>query len=83
MASLKSYLASARSALGNNALAPTWRPRIEFGVLHAEQALVRAQSAAASEALAPSKAATPVTAKAKKTAAVVAESDPEEGADED
>src|SRR4029079_14533185 len=49
MASLESYIASARSALGNKGLAPTWRPRIEFGARHAEQALSKAQSVAASE----------------------------------
>ena len=83
MASLESYLASARSALANNALAPTWRPRIEFGARHAEQALAKAQAAAPPEAMAPPRAATPATAKAKKAAAAVAETDAEHGTDED
>jgi hypothetical protein len=83
MASLESYIASARSALENNALAPTWRPRIEFGARHAEQALARAQSAAAADAITAPRAAAPVTAKVKKTAAAVAESDPDQANDED
>ena len=83
MAALESYLASARSALANNALAPTWRPRIEFGVRHAEQALAKAQSAAAAEAIALPRVAIPAASKAKKTATAVTESDPEEAADED
>ena len=31
LAALESYVASARAALENKTLAPTWRPRIEFG----------------------------------------------------
>jgi hypothetical protein len=68
--SLESYITSARTSLGNNALATTWRPRIEFAVLHAEEALIKAQAAAA---LAESAAAIvpPVAApKAKKAVAV-------------
>jgi hypothetical protein len=82
LASLESYIASARSALGNKGLAPTWRPRIEFGARHAEQALSKAQSVAASEAASPP-AATPVTSKAKKAAAAVAEISSEQEADEE
>ena len=82
-ASLESYLASARSALGNHALAPTWRPRIEFGARHAEQALARAQAAAAPYAIAPARAVPPATSKAKKAAAAVADTDPEQATDED
>ena len=83
IASLESYIASARSALGNNALAPTWRPRIEFGARHAEQALAKAQSAATSDAIAPARAATPAVSKAKKAATVVAEAPSEQEADEE
>jgi len=83
MASLESYLASARSALANNALAPTWRPRIEFGARHAEQALSKAQSAAALEASAPPPAAVPPTSKAKKAAAAVADTSSEPDTDEE
>ena len=83
VASLESYLASARSALGNNALAPTWRPRIEFGARHAEQALVKAQAAAMLEAIAPPRAATPVTSKAKKAAAAVADAQGDPATDEE
>ena len=84
MTALESYLASARSALGNKALAPTWRPRIEFGVRHAEQALSKSQSAAASEANASPPATTPPTSKAKKAAAAVVDTSSEqEEADEE
>jgi hypothetical protein len=82
MASLESYIGSARSALGNNALAPTWRPRIEFGAHHAEQALAKAKAAAASDQVAPPRAALPAASKAKKAAAV-AESEPEQESDEE
>jgi hypothetical protein len=83
MASLESYIASARSALENNALAPTWRPRIEFGAQHAEQALARAKSAAALDAIAPPRTATPAASKAKKAATTVADTDPEQATDEE
>ena len=82
MASLESYIASARSALANNALAPTWRLRIEFGACHAEQALANAKVAAASDRVAPPSAA-PAASKAKKAAAAVAESEPEQESDEE
>jgi hypothetical protein len=81
--SLESYIASARSALGNKGLAPTWRPRIEFGARHAEQALSKAQLAAASDAGAPPPAAAPSTGKAKKAAAAVADTSSEQDSDEE
>ena len=66
---LESYIGSARASLGNKALAPTWRPRVELALLHAEAALARADGiAAAAEAKAERKPATPAP-KAKKTAA--------------
>ena len=80
--SLESYIASARAALGNNALAATWRPRIEFGVGHAEQALTKAQAAAARDAIAPPPAAPVVASKSKKAAAPVADEEAEQTADE-
>jgi len=80
--SLESYIASARAALGNNALAATWRPRIEFGVGHAEQALTKAQAAAARDAMARPPAAPVVVSKSKKAAALVADDDGEQTADE-
>ena len=83
IASLESYIASARSALENNALAPTWRPRIEFGARHAEKALALAQSAATTDAIAPPRTAAPVTSKAKKAAAAVADAQPEQMTDEE
>jgi hypothetical protein len=81
VASLESYIASARAALGNNALASTWRPRIEFGVRHAEQALVKAQAATARDAALPP-AATVVASKSKKAAAPVEDEESEQTADE-
>ncbi len=46
MLELKSYIASAKSSLQNQALASTWRPRIEIGMQHAQEALVRGEAAA-------------------------------------
>src|SRR6267142_6314530 len=73
VASLESYIASARAALGGNALAATWRPRIEFGARHAEQALTKALAAAARDAIAPSHAAPVVVSKSRMAAAPVAD----------
>jgi len=75
--SLESYIASARAALGNNALAATWRPRIEFGVGHAEQALTKAQAAAARDAIALPPAAPGVRSKSRKAAVLVADEEGE------
>ena len=83
VASLESYIASARTALGSHALAATWRPRIEFGARHAEQALIKAQAAAARDALAPSPAAPVVVSKSKKATAPVADEESEQTADEE
>jgi hypothetical protein len=82
VASLESYIASARAALGNNALAATWRPRIEFGARHAEQALTKAQAAAARDAIALPPAAPVVVSKSRKAAAPVADQEAEQTADE-
>jgi hypothetical protein len=82
VAALESYIASARAALGSNALAATWRPRIEFGARHAEQALTRAQAAAARDAIALSHAAPAVVSKSRKAAAPVADEESEQTADE-
>lgn len=84
VASLESYVASARAALGSNALAVTWRPRIEFGARHAEQALTNARTAAARGAIALPPAAPVVMSKSRKAAAPVAdvESESEHLADE-
>lgn len=77
VASLQGYIASARAALGSKALAATWRPRIEFGAAHAEQALTKAQAAAAREAMAPPPAA-PVVSKSRKAAVPVADEESEQ-----
>ncbi len=82
VASLQSYIASARAALGSNALAATWRPRIEFGACHAEQALTKAQAATARDAIALPPAAPAVVSKSKKAAAPVADEESEQTADE-
>jgi hypothetical protein len=82
VASLQSYIASARAALASKALAATWRPRIEFGVGHAEQALTKAQAAAARDAMALSVAAPAIASKARKAAAPVADEESEQTADE-
>jgi hypothetical protein len=83
VASLESYLISARASLGNNALAATWRPRIEFGARHAEQALIKAQAAAAREALIVPPTAPVTASKSKKAAAPVVDEASEQTADED
>jgi hypothetical protein len=82
--SLESYIASARASLGNNALAPTWRPRIEFGARHAEQALTKAQAATARDAIAlppAPPAATVVAPKSRKAATPIADAESEQTAD--
>lgn len=83
VASLQSYIASARAALGSKALAATWRPRIEFGAGHAEQALTKAQAATARDAMAPPLAAPVVVSKSRKAAAPVADEESEHTADEE
>lgn len=83
VASLESYIASARAALGNNALAATWRPRIEFGARHAEQALTKAQAATARDAIALPPATPVVVSKSKKAAAPVADEESEQAAGEE
>lgn len=86
VAALQSYIVSARAALGSKALAATWRPRIEFGAGHAEQALTRAIAAAARAALEPPPAApvaVPKSRKATATAtAAAADEESEPAADE-
>ena len=82
VASLESYIASARASLGNNALAATWRSRIEFAAHHAEQALTKAQAAAARDAIALPPAAAVVVSKSRKAAAPVGDEEAEQTADE-
>ena len=47
---LRRYIDSAKSSLGNKALATSWRPRIELGMRRAEAALVKGEAAALVEA---------------------------------
>ena len=42
---LTQYVESAQNALRNNALAPSWRPRVELGLKVAQEALVKAAAA--------------------------------------
>jgi len=44
---LTQYVESAQTALSNNALAPSWRPRVELGLKVAQGALEKAAAAAA------------------------------------
>jgi hypothetical protein len=83
VATLQSYIVSARAALGSKALAATWRPRIEFGALHAEQSLIKAQAAAAQDALALSLAPPVAVPKSRKAAAPVADEESEQTAGEE
>lgn len=82
VASLESYIASAGAALRNNALAATWRSRIEFGARHAEKAMTKAQAAAARDAIALPPAGPVVVSKSRKAAAPVADEESEQTADE-
>ena len=43
---LAQYVESAQNALNNNALAPSWRPRVELGLRVAQGALLKATTAA-------------------------------------
>ena len=67
-AELASYIVSARSSLGNRALDPTWRPRVELALKHAELAHRREEEAAARIAADPSAEVPAPIAKVKKTA---------------
>ena len=40
-AALAHYVESAQLALRNTALDPSWRPRVEFGLKHAQEAALR------------------------------------------
>src|SRR3954470_2887293 len=75
VAELERYIGSARSSLGNRALNPTWRPRIELALKHAELAHIREEAAAAlivPEAPFAAAAAAPATPAKKKPKAKVA-----------
>jgi hypothetical protein len=71
-AGLGHYVDCAQLALRNNALDPSWRPRVEIGLKHAEAAAALKEAAAAAialEAAAAVAASAPAPAKAKKAAA--------------
>ena len=65
---LASYIGSAKSSLGNRALDPTWRPRVELALKHAELVYRREEEAAARIADEPSAKVPAPIAKVKKTA---------------
>ena len=67
-AELASYICSAKSSLGNRALDPTWRPRVELALKHAELAYRREEEAAARIAAEPPAKVAAPTPKVKKTA---------------
>ena len=69
---LEAYIGSAKSSLDNRALNPTWRPRVELALKHAELAHVREEAAAARLAAEPPAAVVAPAAKPKKTAKAAA-----------
>jgi len=86
VAQLESYIGPAHNSLQNKALAPSWRPRVELGLQHAELALVRETAAAALRAEAPPPAeVVAVTAKTRKpkVAAVTGPAETTEAVDTD
>lgn len=50
---LEHYIGAAQNSLRNQALAPSWRPRVAFGLQHAESVLLRESAAQALKAEAP------------------------------
>jgi hypothetical protein len=64
-AALGHYVDCAQLALRNNALDPSWRPRVEIGLRHAEAAVVKEAAAAAMALEAAASAAPPAPAPAK------------------
>ena len=72
-AALSHYVECAQNALRNTALDPSWRPRVEIGLKHAQAAVIKEAAAAAiaAEAAAASAAAPapPAPAKGKKAEA--------------
>jgi hypothetical protein len=64
---LENYIDSARNSLGNRALEPTWRPRIELALGRAEIVLQREQLALAAQEVA--QAAPPAPARKTKAKA--------------
>jgi hypothetical protein len=71
-AAIGHYVECAQLALRNTALDPSWRPRVEIGLKHAEAAALKEAAAAAlalEAAAAVAAAAPPVPAKGKKAEA--------------
>src|ERR1700712_3592354 len=67
-AALSHYVDCAQNALRNTALDPSWRPRVEIGLKHAEAAVVKEAAAAAIALAAAAAVPAPAPAKAKKAA---------------
>ena len=72
---LTHYVESAQQALANKGLDPSWRPRVELGLLRAEAALSREtiRAAEAVEAPAPAPAPAPAVRSSKAKAAKAVE----------
>jgi len=71
-AALEHYVDCAQLALRNNALDPSWRPRVEIGLKHAEAAVIKEAAAAEIALEAAARAAPPAppaAAKGKKAPA--------------
>ncbi|MGZ5748184.1 MAG: hypothetical protein ACXWJ3_18575 [Caldimonas sp.] len=66
VAELESYIGSAKTSLGNRALDPSWRPRIELALKRAEIVHIREEAAAAVLAAAPPPAVVVPPVKAKR-----------------
>ena len=83
VAQLESYIGSAHNSLQNKALAPSWRPRVEIGLQHAELALVRETAAAALRAETPPPAEVVAVAVKTRKAKAAPVDEPAEAADPD
>lgn len=69
---LTHYVESAQQALANKGLDPSWRPRVELGLLRAEAALSRETIRAAEAVEAPAPAPAPAARSSKAKAAAEA-----------
>lgn len=76
-AALTHYVESAHLALANKALDPSWRPRVELGLQHAETALSRETLRAAAEAEMPIVTTAPAPKAKAKAKAKAADTEPQ------
>ena len=77
VAALTHYVESARLALANKALDPSWRPRVELGLQRAETALSRETLRTAEAAEMPIVAAAPAAKAKGKAKAKTADAEPQ------